>query len=79
MRYCDGHALFAQDETFRQTVGNATGGVSFQSVNFTTRYLRALNNLLYLASNGGTQAGDSPTNWAQDSTWVVATPWAPVP
>jgi hypothetical protein len=75
----DGSALFAQDATFCQTVGNATGGVSFQSVNFTTRYLRALNNLLYLASNGGTQAGDSPTNWAQDSTWVVATPWAPVP
>ena len=34
MRHCDAHALFAQDETFCQTVGNATGGVSFQSVKF---------------------------------------------
>jgi hypothetical protein len=53
--------------------------MSFQSVNFPGRYLRALDNLLYLASNGGANPWDTATNWAADTSWVVAPPWAQPP
>ena len=73
----DGSALFSQDATFCQTPGNSGQGVSFQSVNFPTKFIRSFNNTLFLASNGGTNAQDTTTSWADDSSWVAATPWAP--
>jgi hypothetical protein len=75
----DGSALFSQDATFCQMPGNSGQGVSFQSVNFTTRYVRAFENTVYLASNGGDNPWDTTTSFADDSSWVVATPWAHAP
>src|SRR6266568_4389133 len=75
----DGSALFSQDATFCQMPGNSGQGVSFQSVNFTTRYIRAFENTVYLASNGGDNPWDTTTSFADDSSWVVATPWAHAP
>ncbi|WP_425953463.1 arabinofuranosidase catalytic domain-containing protein [Xylanimonas sp. McL0601] len=75
----DGSTLFAQDATFCAVAGLSGQGTSFQSVNFLTRYLRAYQGGVYLASNGGTNAGDVPEGWAEDSTWNVAAPWAPAP
>jgi hypothetical protein len=75
----DGSTLFSQDATFCQATGNSGQGVSFQSVNFPGKYIRSFNNTVYLASNGGTNAWDTTASWADDSSWVAATPWAPAP
>ena len=75
----DGSTLFSQDATFCPTAGNSGQGVSFQSANFTTKYIRSFNNTVYLAGNGGTNAWDTTTSWADDSSWLVADPWAPAP
>jgi hypothetical protein len=75
----DGSSLFSQDATFCQMPGNSGQGESFQSVSFTTRYIRTFNNIVYLASNGGTNAWDTTTSWADDTSWSVATPWAQAP
>jgi hypothetical protein len=74
----DGTPLFSQDATFCQGPGNSGQGVSFQSVNFAGRYIRAFDNVVYLASNGppGTNPWDTATSWADDTSWVVADPWA---
>ena len=53
--------------------------MSFQSVNFPGRYIRNFNNTVYLASNGGSNPWDTTTDWAADTSWVVAAPWAPAP
>ena len=73
----DGSALFAQDATFCPQTGNSGQGKSFQSVNFPTKYIRAYQGGVYLASNGGTNDWDATASWAEDSSWSVATPWAP--
>ena len=70
----DGTAGYASDATFCQVPGNSGLGVSFQSVNYTTKYIRAYNGKLDLASNGGTNDWDSTTNWATDSSWTVDPP-----
>jgi hypothetical protein len=75
----DGSALFATDATFCPQPGNGGQGTSFQSVNFTTKYIRAFQGGVYLASNGGTNAWDDTTGWASDSSWLVAPPWAQAP
>ncbi|MGY2875054.1 hypothetical protein ACVW00_002244 [Marmoricola sp. URHA0025 HA25] len=72
----DGSSLFAQDATFCAKPGNSGQGVSYQSVNFTEKYVRAYQGAAYLASNGGTNAWDDAASWAEDSTWLEATPWA---
>jgi hypothetical protein len=73
----DGSTLFSQDATFCQTPGNSGQGVSFQSVNFTTRYMRTFDGVVYLANNGGTNPWDTTVSWAEDTSWIVAAPWAP--
>jgi hypothetical protein len=75
----DGSALFSQDATFCQTPGNSGQGVSFQSVNFTTRYIRTFEHTVYLANNGGTNPWDTTVSWADDTSWLIAAPWAPAP
>ncbi|WP_051807856.1 arabinofuranosidase catalytic domain-containing protein [Actinoplanes subtropicus] len=75
----DGSTLFQQDATFCPQAGNSGQGTSFQSVNFPGRFLRAFQNTVYLASNGGTNAWDTATSWADDSSWLVAAPWSPKP
>jgi hypothetical protein len=75
----DGSSLFAQDGTFCPKAGNSGQGVSFQSVNFPTKYIRGYQGAAYVAGNGGSNAWDDPTSWAEDSSWLLATPWAQAP
>ena len=75
----DGSSLFAQDATVCPGTGNSGQGVSFQSVNFPGRYIRAFENTVYLASNGGSNPWDTTTSFADDSSWVMAPPWAQAP
>ncbi len=74
----DGSTLFSQDATFCPQPGNSGQGTSFQSVNFTTKYIRTFNNTVYLASDGGTNPWDDATTWATDSSWLADQPWAQV-
>ncbi|NMO53803.1 alpha-N-arabinofuranosidase [Actinoplanes sp. TBRC 11911] len=73
----DGSSLFAQDATFCPQTGNSGQGTSYQSVNFAGRFIRAFDNAVYLAGNGGANPWDTTTSWAADTSWVVAPPWAP--
>ena len=75
----DGSPLFSQDATFCPGPGNSGQDTSFQSVNFPGRFLRTFENVLYLASNGGANPWDTATNWAADTSWLVAQPWAQPP
>jgi hypothetical protein len=73
----DGSALFRADATFCPQAGRSGSGTSFASFNFPTRFIRHFNNTVYIASNGGSNAFDTTTNWAADVTWAVSTPWTP--
>jgi hypothetical protein len=75
----DGSSLFSMDATFCPQTGNSGQGMSFQSVNFTGRFIRNFNNVLFLASDGGPNAWDTATGWPVDTSWLVATPWAQPP
>ncbi len=77
----DGSTLFTMDATFCPAPGNSGQGTSFQSVNFPGRYIRHFNFTVYLASDGppGTNPWDTSVSWADDTSWLVATPWAPAP
>ncbi len=72
----DGTSGFAQDATFCPQTGNSGQGYSLQSVNYSNKYIRHYNFTVYIASNGGSNAWDSATSWAQDTSWLVASPWA---
>ncbi|MFC8672645.1 alpha-L-arabinofuranosidase B [Streptomyces griseorubiginosus] len=76
LNFDDGGSAFAQDATFCPTTGNSGVGTSFQSVNFPTKYLRHYNYTVYIASNGGSNAWDATTSWAQDTSWLTAAPWS---
>ncbi|GAA0612786.1 alpha-L-arabinofuranosidase B [Streptomyces crystallinus] len=69
-----GGASFAQDATFCATTGNSGSGSSLKSVNFPTKYIRHYQYAAYIASNGGPNTWDSTTSWAQDTSWLTATP-----
>jgi hypothetical protein len=73
----DGTALFRQDATFCPQTGKSGTGTSFASYNYPTRYLRHYDYDLYIASDGGSNAFDSSTSWADDVSWAVSAPWAP--
>ena len=75
----DGTTLFTMDATFCPAPGNSGQGTSFQSVNYPGRYIRQFNSVVYLASDGppGTNAWDTAAGWLDDTSWLVATPWAP--
>ena len=75
----DGSTLFSMDATFCPATGNSGQGTSFQSVNFSGRYIRNFNNIVYLASDGppGTNPWDTATGWPVDTSWLVAAPLAP--
>ena len=73
----DGSSLFASDATFCPQAGQNGQGTSFASANFSNRYIRHYNNTLYIASNGGSNSFDSATQWANDTSWLVSTPWTP--
>ena len=73
----DGTAQFRSDATFCPTTGKSGTGTSFASYNYPTRFLRHYNFNVYVASDGGSNAFDSATSWADDVSWVVSPPWAP--
>ncbi|GJF34515.1 hypothetical protein KNE206_72150 [Kitasatospora sp. NE20-6] len=73
----DGGALFAADATFCAQPGHTGSGVSWQSYNFPGSYLRHYNTELWIASDGGALPSDASANWAADTTWLTAAPWAP--
>jgi len=73
----DGSAIFRADATFCPQAGRNGQGTSFASLNFPTRFIRHFNNTLYIASNGGSNAFDSATSWADDVSFVVSSPWTP--
>jgi hypothetical protein len=77
----DGSVLFSMDATFCPGPGNSGQGVSFQSVNFPGRFIRHFNFTVYLASDGppGTNPWDTATSWPDDTSWLIAAPWAPAP
>ena len=72
----DGGTAFAQDATFCPTAGNSGVGSSFQSVNFPAKYIRHFDYTGYVASNGGTNTWDATASWAQDTSWLTASPWS---
>ena len=72
----DGTALFRADATFCPRPGRSGTGTSFASYNFPTKFLRHFDNALFLAGNGGSNAWDNPSHWADDVSWVVGLPWA---
>ncbi|WEO93268.1 alpha-L-arabinofuranosidase B [Streptomyces sp. FXJ1.172] len=72
----NGGSSFAQDATFCPTAGNSGVGKSFRSVNFPTKYIRHYNFTAYIASNGGSNAWDSTSSWAQDTSWLTPSPWS---
>jgi non-reducing end alpha-L-arabinofuranosidase len=72
----DGSSQFAQDATFCPQPGNSGQNVSFESVNYTNKYIRHYAFVAYIASDGGSNAWDSANLWADDTTWVVSSPWA---
>ncbi|MEJ2851941.1 MULTISPECIES: alpha-L-arabinofuranosidase B [unclassified Saccharothrix] len=71
-----GGSSFAQDATFCSTPGKSGVGNSFQSVNFPTKYIRHYRFGVYVAANGGSNAWDATTTWAQDTSWLTASPWS---
>ncbi|HZM76884.1 MAG TPA: AbfB domain-containing protein [Candidatus Limnocylindrales bacterium] len=73
----DGSVLFAADATFCAVGGHTPRGLSWQSFNHPTRYLRHYNKELWIASNGGRLPSDNPINLANDTTWFTAAPRAP--
>ena len=71
----DGTAQFAADATFCPKAGNSGAGYSFQSFNYPAKYIRHYSFVGYIASDGGSNAWDNASQWAQDTSWLVASPW----
>ena len=72
----DGGALFAADATFCPQTGRSGQGTSFASQNYPAKFLRHYDNTVYVAGDGGSNAWDSATSWADDVSWAVGQPWS---
>jgi hypothetical protein len=73
----DGTALFAADATFCPQPAMNGQDLSLRSYNYPTRFLRHHQNQLWIARQGGPLSSDTPTGWADDTSWQVVAPWAP--
>ncbi|GAA1002069.1 alpha-L-arabinofuranosidase B [Subtercola frigoramans] len=73
----DGSIVFRADATFCPVAGQNGQGTSFQSYNYPGKFLRHYNGKIYIASNGGANPWDTATQWANDVSFIVSTPWAP--
>jgi hypothetical protein len=62
--------------TFCPQAGHNGQGDSFQSVNYPNDYLRHFDYTLYIAANGGSNAWDATTSWADDTSWNIAAAWS---
>jgi hypothetical protein len=72
----DGTTLFAADATFCPQPGNSGTGYSLQSFNYPAKYIRHYAYTAYIASDGGSNAWDTTSVWAQDTTWLAAASWS---
>jgi hypothetical protein len=72
----DGTAQFALYATFCPRAGNSGSNYSFMSYNYSNKYIRHFNFVGYIASDGGSNAWDASSLWQDDTTWLVAAPWA---
>jgi hypothetical protein len=73
----DGTSQMRSDATFCAAPGLSGQGNSFQSVNYTTNYIRHYNGTVYIASDGGPDAWDTATSWAEDASFLVTAALAP--
>ena len=72
----DGTTQFAADATFCPQSGNSGTGYSFQSFNYPAKYIRHYSFVGYVASDGGSNAWDTTSMWAQDTSWLATAPWS---
>jgi hypothetical protein len=85
MQPFDGTATNRSDATFCQQPGKNGKGNSFQSKNYSDRYIRQFNSAVDVASNGTptdslaslNPAWNTTTGWTDDVSFVVGLPWAP--
>ncbi|MFC9252926.1 AbfB domain-containing protein [Amycolatopsis thailandensis] len=68
----DGSALFAGDATFCAREG--AGGTALESFNQRGAYLRHYAETVYLARSGGANPWDTPSSFAEDTTWAASVP-----
>ncbi|WP_431729451.1 AbfB domain-containing protein [Verrucosispora sp. TAA-831] len=73
----DGSALMRADATWCARTGLTGSGVSLESYNYRGSFLRHYDSQVWLSNGAGGAAYQSPALWAVDSTWQVASPWAP--
>jgi hypothetical protein len=71
----NGTALFNADATWCTEPGS--GGVRLTAYGFPGQYLRHINAELWLATPGGNNTWDNPSNFTADTIWSVDSPWAP--
>jgi hypothetical protein len=71
----NGTALFNADATWCPEPGS--GGVRLTAYGFPGQYLRHINAELWLATPGGNNTWDNPSNFTADTIWSVDSPWAP--
>ncbi|MFJ9038462.1 alpha-L-arabinofuranosidase B [Streptomyces sp. NPDC102406] len=72
----DSGALSRLDATFCPQAGHNGQGVSLRSANYPSDFVRHYDYGVYAASHGGSHAWDAATAWADDTSWVVTSPWA---
>ncbi|MEV1290503.1 AbfB domain-containing protein [Micromonospora sp. NPDC049679] len=73
----DGSTLFAQDATFCAQPGQSADTVRLASSNIAGTNIRHYAEEVWIASNGGPHAYDSPTSYPADVSWRVTAPWSP--
>ena len=73
----DGSSGFATDATFCAEPGKSGQGVSLSWAGNSSLFVRHYAGQIYLASNGGANAWDSPTSWASDVSWRTTPAWLP--
>ncbi|MFF5329250.1 alpha-L-arabinofuranosidase B [Streptomyces rubradiris] len=71
----DSGALARLDATFCPQPSHNGQGVSLRSANYPGDFVRHYEYGAYVASHGGSHAWDSAIAWADDTSWVVTSPW----
>ncbi|WP_327008288.1 AbfB domain-containing protein [Dactylosporangium sp. NBC_01737] len=72
----DGSALFLADATFCARPGVGGTGVTLESINIAGSYLRHFESAVYISAGNGT-GFQRPQALTADSSWNLASPWAP--
>ncbi len=72
----DGSSLFNEDATFCPQTGLNGQGVSLAAAGYADHFIRHYDYTLYAAVNGGANTWDASNNFADDSSFVIASPWS---